>query len=406
LDPAPNNTQQGRLAELFLKLAGNIFRVKLVIAVRQINLTPWRRDDNLVTLCGDRTRMAALLVKKNVKTMEDFARAVGLSRPTVSKFFNDPSTVRAKTRAKIEAVLKTTRFRPNIFAVNLNRKRTKIIGLIIPDPTDPFYMALSRRIEMSANDAGFLALLLSSDGRPELEERAIETITALNVGGAIIAPLGIKSHRAKLKALGDQIPIVFVDSPLDDKEPFVGTDNHQSIPLITEYLCRSGEPPTYFDMPAVNYNAEERRKAYVATMERLNLEPVFANVGCSELWDFERVSYEAAGKIMRDGGFPTKTILCANDRVAFGVLAAINETGAKIGIGHGCDYRVAGHDNQPLSAYASPSLTTVSQDYDRMGKLALGLLFSKMGQADTTLGELPDERRILLNGELVFRRSA
>ena len=109
---------------------------------------------------------------------------------------------------------------------------------------------------------------------------------------------------------------------------------------------------------------------------------------------------------MRDGGFPTKTILCANDRVAFGVLAAINETGAKIGIGHGCDYRVAGHDNQPLSAYASPSLTTVSQDYDRMGKLALGLLFSKMGQADATLGELPVGQRILLNGELVFRRSA
>jgi len=338
--------------------------------------------------------------------MEDFARTVGLSRPTVSKFFNDPNTVRAKTRAKIEAALKTTRFRPNIFAVNLNRKRTKIIGLIIPDPTDPFYMALSRRIEMSANDAGFLALLLSSDGRPELEERAIETITALNVGGAIIAPLGIKSHRAKLKALGNQIPIVFVDSPLDDKEPFVGTDNHQSIPLITEYLCRSGERPTYFDMPAVNYNAEERRKAYVATMERLNLEPVFAKVGCGESWDFESVSYEAAGKIMRDGGFPTRTILCANDRVAFGVLAAINETGAKIGIGPDCDYRVAGHDNQPLSAYASPSLTTVSQDYDRMGKLALGLLFSKMGQADATLGELPDARRILLNGELVFRRSA
>jgi len=338
--------------------------------------------------------------------MEDFARTVGLSRPTVSKFFNDPNTVRAKTRAKIEAALKTTRFRPNIFAVNLNRKRTKIIGLIIPDPTDPFYMALSRRIEMSANDAGFLALLLSSDGRPELEERAIETITALNVGGAIIAPLGIKSHRAKLKALGNQIPIVFVDSPLDDKEPFVGTDNHQSIPLITEYLCRSGERPTYFDMPAVNYNAEERRKAYAATMERLNLEPVFAKVGCGESWDFECVSYEAAGKIMRDGGFPTRTILCANDRVAFGVLAAINEAGAKIGIGPDCDYRVAGHDNQPLSAYASPSLTTVSQDYDRMGKLALGLLFSKMGQADATLGELPDARRILLNGELVFRRSA
>jgi DNA-binding LacI/PurR family transcriptional regulator len=369
-------------------------------------LTPSRGDDNLVTLCGDGIEMAGRLAKKNVKTMEDFARAVGLSRPTVSKFFHDPNSVRATTRTKIEAALKATRFRPNIFAVNLNRKHSKIIGIIIPDPTDPFYMALSRRIEAGANEAGYLSLVLSSHGQPEFEERAIETITALNVGGAIIAPLGIKSHRARLKALGDRIPIVFVDSPLDDKEPFVGTDNHQSIPLITEYLCRSGERPTYFDLPAVNYNVVERRKAYVATMERFGLEPTFAATGDCESWDFERVAYEAAGKIIREGGFSTRTILCANDRVAFGVLAALNEAGAKIGIGPECDYRVAGHDNQPLSAYTSPSLTTVSQDCDRMGRLALSLVFSKIGQVDPKLGEPPIGGRILLNGELVFRKSA
>ena len=348
--------------------------------------------------------MAARVARKNIRTMEEFALAVGLSRPTVSKFFHDPNAVRATTRARIEAALKATRFRPNLFAVNLNRRRTKIIGLIIPDPMDPFYMALSRRVETSANDAGYLALVLSSGGRPELEERAIETIKALNVGGAIIAPLGIKSHHAELKALGKQIPIIFIDSPLDEKEPFVGTDNHQSVPLITEYLCRSGEAPTWFDMPAVNHNAVERRKAYIATMARLDVKPTFAEIGARETWEFERVSYEAAADIMRGGGFPTRTILCANDRVAFGVLAAINETGAKIGIGPDCDYRVAGHDNQPLSAYTSPSLTTVSQDCDRMGKLALSLLFSKMDRPDAN--KPPRGQRILLSAELVFRKSA
>lgn len=344
----------------------------------------------------------AAVAKKKLRTMEDFAAAVGLSRPTVSKFFHDPKSVRAKTRVKIEAGIKTTGFRPNIFAVNLNRRRTKIIGLIVPDPMDPFYMALSRRIELSATEAGYLALVLSSNGEPELEERAIETITSLNVGGAIIAPLGIKSHRAKLKSLGNKIPLIFVDAPLDDSGPFVGTNNHQSIPLMAEYLCRSGGRPTYFDMPAVNYNAIERRKAYVATMERLNIEPAFVEAGVTDNWEFERISYEVAGAIMRNGGFPTRTILCANDRVAFGVIAAINEAGAKIGIGPDCDYRVAGHDNQPLSPYTSPPLTTVSQDTNRMGQLALSLLFSKMGQAEApALGD-----RILLNAELVFRKSA
>ncbi len=346
------------------------------------------------------------LAKKKIRTMEEFAAAVGLSRPTVSKFFQDPKSVREKARAKIEAALRTTGFRPNIFAVNLNRRRTKIIGLIVPDPMDPFYMALSRRIEVSATEAGYLALVLSSNGQPELEERTIETITSLNVGGAIIAPLGIKSHRAKLKSLGKKIPLIFVDAPLDDSEPFVGTDNHHSIPLMTEYLCRSGDRPTYFDMPVVSYNSVERRRAYLATMERLNIEPAFAEIGVTDKWEFERISYEIAARIMRNGGFPTRTILCANDRVAFGVIAAINEAGAKIGISPDCDYRVAGHDNQPLAAYTSPSLTTVAQDTDRMGRLALNLLFSKMGQPVAGNGLPAEGDRILLNGELVFRKSA
>ncbi|HEX7109694.1 MAG TPA: LacI family DNA-binding transcriptional regulator [Aestuariivirga sp.] len=338
--------------------------------------------------------------------MEEFALAVGLSRPTVSKFFHDPTSVRAKTRTKIEATLKQTGFRPNIFAVNLNRRRTKIIGLIVPDPTDPFYMTLARRIETEATDAGYLALVLSSNGRPEVESRAIETITALNVAGAIIAPLGEKSQRAKLKSLGKEMPLVYIDAPLDDEGPFVGTNNYQSIPLITEYLCRSGDQPTYFDTPIVNSNAIDRRKAYVATMERLNFEPRFANLPPTNEWDFEKVSFDEASRILRDGGFPTKTLLCANDRVAFGVLAAMYQAGLKVGFAPDCDYRVAGHDNQRLSAFTCPPLTTVSQDSDEMGRVALDLLFARIDHDETEQGSNLGKDRILLNAELVLRKSA
>lgn len=338
--------------------------------------------------------------------MEEFALAVGLSRPTVSKFFHDPASVRAKTRTKIEATLKQTGFRPNIFAVNLNRRRTKIIGLIVPDPTDPFYMTLARRIETEATDAGYLALVLSSNGRPEVESRAIETITALNVAGAIIAPLGEKSQRAKLKSLGKEMPLVYIDAPLDDEGPFVGTNNYQSIPLITEYLCRSGDQPTYFDTPIVNSNAIDRRKAYVATMERLNYEPRFANLPPTNEWDFEKVSFDEASRILRDGGFPTKTLLCANDRVAFGVLAAMYQAGLKVGFAPDCDYRVAGHDNQRLSAFTCPPLTTVSQDSDEMGRVALDLLFARIDHDETEQGSNLGKDRILLNAELVLRKSA
>jgi DNA-binding LacI/PurR family transcriptional regulator len=338
--------------------------------------------------------------------MQDFASAVGLSRPTVSKYFHDPQSVRISTRGKIETALQQTGFRPNLFAVNLNRRRTKIIGLIIPDPTDPFYMTLAQRVETGAIEAGYLVLVLSSNGKPEEEARAIETIKALNVAGAIIAPLGEKSRHATLKALGREMPLIYIDAPLDDEAPFVGTDNFQSIPLITEYLCRSGELPTYFDTPVTNSNATGRRKAYLVTMERLNHQPRFANVPLHNEWDFEKVSFNEAARILADGGFPTKSILCANDRVAFGVLAAMYQAGLKVGFEEGCDYRVAGHDNQRLSAYTCPPLTTVSQDSDKMGQVALDLLFKRI-EADRTGSEGSEEgERILLSGELVLRQSA
>jgi DNA-binding LacI/PurR family transcriptional regulator len=341
-----------------------------------------------------------------VKTMEQFAAVVGLSRPTVSKFFDDPKSVRTSTRARIEATLKDLNFRPNIFAVNLNRRRKKIIGLIVPDPMDHFYMALTCRIEAIANQAGYFVLQLNSNGRPELEERSIATIASMNVGGAIIAPLGIKSHAAKLKALGRKTPLVFVDAPLGASEAFVGTNNHQSMPLIAEYLCRSGAAPVYFDMPAVNFNAVERRKAYAATLERLGLRPTFVELGVTDQWNFEAITYEVARATLRGPGFPSRTILCANDRVAFGVIAAINESGASVGAAPGCDYRVAGHDNQPLSAYTSPPLTTVAQDTERMSQLAFDMLVGRMEDADGAARARSNPNHVLLNGELVLRKSA
>ena len=155
----------------------------------------------------------------------------------------------------------------------------------------------------------------------------------------------------------------------------MGTDNHQSIGLITDYLCRTGERPTFFDMPAVNHNAAERRAAYVAAMERQGLQPEIVPVPARRVWSFEEVGYTTA-LAMIDGraGFPTRTLLCANDRIAVGVMAAAFERGIRVGRDPDCGLRVAGHDDQPLSRYTCPPLTTVAQDFERLAETALDIL--------------------------------
>jgi DNA-binding LacI/PurR family transcriptional regulator len=347
----------------------------------------------------------ANLQDKPIKTMEDFSEFVGLSRPTVSKYFNDPGSVRHKTRDLIEAALKQSGFRPNMFAVNLNRRRSNIIGIIIPNSTDPFYMALTRRVELIANASGFLAFVLSSDGNAAMEARAIETLKSMNVAGAIIAPLGVQSQHETLLAMAASIPLIFVDSPLDDVSPFVGTNNRQSFQLIVDYLCRSGEPPCYLGMPPVNTNAGTREAAYTEAMSQLRMEPIILPIAQPASWDFEKFGYEETLRILEGSGFPTATVLCANDRVAFGAIAAAYHAGVKVGHGAGCNLRIAGHDDHPLSRYACPPITTVAQSYNDIGRIAMELLLRKLGEDGngTTLG---DDEQVLLNGEIILRESA
>jgi DNA-binding LacI/PurR family transcriptional regulator len=345
-------------------------------------------------------------VAKPIRTMEDFSEFVGLSRPTVSKYFNDPSSVRRKTRETIEVALKKSGFRPNLFAVNLNRRRTNIVGIIIPSSVDPFYMALTRRIEVLGIAEGFFPFVLSSDGQPDLEDRAIHTLKSLNVAGAIIAPLGVESHRQTLIEYGKSVPLVYVDSPLDETSAFVGTDNEQSFGLIVDYLCRSGEPPSYLGMPDVNINARTRENAYLKAMERFGMEPHSLPLPKLRTWDFEQFGFDEMTRLVKSrNGLPTRTILCANDRIAFGAIAAAYKLGMKVGHGPSSDIRIAGHDDHPLSRYACPPITTVAQNVDEIGKRALRILLQMLGETDGNDEALTTER-FLFSGDLMLRESA
>lgn len=341
---------------------------------------------------------------KSIRTMEEFSSYVGLSRPTVSKYFNDPSSVRKKTRDQIEDALKKSGFRPNVFAVNLNRRRSNIIGVIVPNSTDPFYMALVRIIVSMAREAGYLAFVVTSDGRISEQLNAIATLKSLNVAGAIIAPLTELESEGTSEALGASIPIVYVDSPIKGEASFVGTDNDQSFGLIVDYLCRSGEPPCFLPMPPVNSNTTLRINAYSKSMALLDHEAMILPVTQEQTWDFERFAFEQASALFENvDKLPSRTILCANDRLAFGVISAAFSRGLKVGHGRTCDIRIAGHDDHPLAAYACPPITTVAQNYTKLGRLAIELLLAKLDDEDVNATR---NDRILLKADLKLRLSA
>jgi LacI family transcriptional regulator, repressor for deo operon, udp, cdd, tsx, nupC, and nupG len=340
--------------------------------------------------------------RRKIKNMEEFSLAVGVSRPTVSKYFNDPDSVRMEIRSRIELALKKTDYRPNLFAINLNRKRPKNIGIIVPYIADPFYAEIIRQFEMQCLSRGYWAVTLSSHGDKQIEAKAVQTLLSLKVAGAIVAPLGFASDANLMKSLKDSLPVIFLDSRIGEQSPFFGTNNRQSVSLLVQYLCRTGELPTFLSMPPVNQNAWERKAAYVAMMEELGHEPFVVETNGTG-WNFEEIGFLEAGRILDGDGFPTRTILCANDRLAFGVMAASCQRGLRIGPGAAADLRVAGHDDHPLSRYACPALTTVAQDFAGIARASLHALFTAI---DHNVSDPGGQHGVRFDARLVMRASA
>jgi LacI family transcriptional regulator, repressor for deo operon, udp, cdd, tsx, nupC, and nupG len=333
--------------------------------------------------------------------MEDFSSVSGISRPTVSKYFNDPTSVRPATRARIEEAIKSLHYTPNLFAVNFNRKKPKTFGMIVPSLTDPFFAQLAERIELQASRDGYWTIVLNSHGDRAKETRAIQTLMSLRVAGVIVAPLGNSSELALLQELEKSLPLVVLDSRVDIRASFVGTDNAQSVALMVDYLYRTGEPPCYFDMPDFNHNAFLRRQTYIEAMRERECEPIVIPAPFQS-WEFEAVAFEQANRVFEANALLRRSILCATDRTAFGVMAAASQRGLRVGRDPDAAFRVAGHDDHPLSRFASPSLTTVAQDCDRLATLAVSILTSRIAHS----GEARPHETHLIEAKLIMRNSA
>ncbi|UWR24106.1 LacI family transcriptional regulator [Sulfitobacter sp. S190] len=337
--------------------------------------------------------------------MEELAGAIGVSRPTLSRYFQDPERVSKTSRARIAQGLERVEYVPNFFATRMNRKSTGMIGVIIPYLNDLFFTKLLEAIERAAMEAGFTVITQCSHSDPLIEARAAETFMSMSVDGALVAPLGNHSDMKVHERLRSRLPFVLVDSrPTTMPEvDFVGSNHVQSTGLATEYLCRVGAPPVFLAMPRVNFNAMEREHAYVAKMEELGFEPQI--IGTEAVDDV--LPFEAHGRAVLDREFAAgrlleASVLCANDRVAIGALRSAASHGLEPGAKRSGGLRIMGHDDYPLCPFTVPRLTTVAQNVDEIGRAAVSRLVGSIHAQKNQ-----DEQFVkLFDGDLRIRDSA
>lgn len=340
---------------------------------------------------------------RKIKNMEEFAEVSGISRPTLSKYFNDPNSVRVSTRERIEDALGRFDYRPNVYAMNQNRKLTKNVGIVVPFLADPFFAEIARNIEARCFDAGYRPTLFSSHGSSDHENDILDTLKSMKPAGVLIAPLGRATDKSALEDFCKEVPTVLFDSNVEGMgEAFIGSDNYSFVSQTVEYLSRTGEPPCFFEMrhPA-NPNANKRRHAYLTMMERLGLEPNVYKIE-GQGWGFEEIGRQGAIKLLNEKALKTDTVLCSNDRLAIGFLSGCYELGYSVGRKDGCDLRVASHDDHPFSRFTCPSLTTAAHDYVSVSENTVATLLRLIESG----GHLESRQETVFPARLIMRDSA
>lgn len=322
------------------------------------------------------------MVKPKINTMKELSGAIGISRPTLSRYFQDPSSVLPGTAKKIETRLAEVDYVYNFIATRQNREKSGLLGVVVPHFNDLFFTSLLESIDKYARKEGVTVITQSSHGDLEQEIKAVGKLRSMGVDGALIAPLGAQSSTDAFQRASKDFPIVFMDSQPGGAigvADFVGTDNVQSIGAIVEYLCRIGESPVFLGMPHLNSNALEREAAYKNAMMSFGCDPVLIDhCDFSETWDFEALGFSIMDHHFSRKRHINDAILCANDRIAIGAIRAANRHGL---FSRGPDARgslkIAGHDDHPLSQFMYPALTTMTQDVDAIGQSAVRLVLER-----------------------------
>ena len=314
-----------------------------------------------------------------MSTIRDVARLAGVSISTVSLALNTPGRVSAETRRKVAEAANAVGFTANPIAQSLKRGRSRLIGLVVADITNPFFGRLLREIESCAAAAGYLVVVADTQAE-SLQERAVLThLQAQRAAGVILSPHGSgPEHVELIRNLA--MPVVLFDHRLEGLEAdYVGTDNELASAMLTEHLIRLGHRRiAWVGGPAGIYTAERRRAGFEATLRAHGL-PVDTDMMLDGRFTGDG-GYGAALRLLtRPQNRPT-AILAASNLMAIGALQACNE----LGIACPAEISLAGIDDVPWSNVIRPRITCAVQQVDEMARVTCRLLMERIAAKTQT----------------------
>lgn len=320
-------------------------------------------------------------------TIRDVAREAGVSVATVSRVLNDSGAVREETRRRIEDVARRLRYTPNSAARSLSTRKTRTIGVLLPDLHGEFFSEVIRGIDQVVQAAGWHLLVSSSHNEQAAIEAALRAMRG-RVDGLLVMTPDLDPH-ALAANLPEQLPVVLLNCGVDDRTyDSVNIDNYAGARAEAEHVLGLGHRRIgLITGPERNHDARERLRGVLDVLAAAGAAP---RTEWRVPGDFsERSGYEAAERILAAADRPT-ALIAANDSMAIGALGALRERGIRVP----AEMTVVGFDDIPIARYVAPPLTTVRVTIPALGERSTRRLFAAMrsnGRQECVQELLPTE---------------
>lgn len=330
-----------------------------------------------------------------MSTLKDVARKANVSISTVSRVINKEPLVKARTRGKVEEAIAELNYLPNRVAQRLRSINTKnkLIGLVLPDIQNPFYVDVVRGVEEAAYQQNFSVMIGNFDQDERKEKIFLDILQSESIDGLIVAPSRGRDQHIK-KVIENGYPVVCIDRGL------VGTDvdvvkvnNEAGAFSAIDYLIALGHKRIAHITgdPGIP-TTRERVAGYERAMAKHGIDID------QELVKNSDSGYESGAILMQDlidmPHRPT-AVFTANNLLTLGALKTIHENELQIPN----DISIVGFDDMYWSTSLNPPLTAVRQSGYDIGNKAAELLVQKIAQPERSTSS------VVMDTELIVRRS-
>ena len=294
-------------------------------------------------------------------TIKDVAKEAGVSVATVSRVLNKSGYASEKTALNVMKAITKLNYQPNSVARALFHKTSNMIGLIIPDITNPFFPELARAVEDVSMIYGYKVLLCNTDGDAGKEKKYIDLFNQKYVDGIIMTSQSSETDIS----LNTDIPIVVLDRANIWGLPTVTSKNYEGARQATKLLIEKGaENIAHIRGPRELTSANDRYQGFIDEIKENNMSYVI------EESRFQLEESEIVANSFFDKHPHIDAIFCSNDTIAVGFLKVALKRGIQIPN----DLQIIGFDGVAFGKMVYPELTTVAQPIYDMGAIASRLL--------------------------------